>query len=220
MVGYQASRSMWSFLMCVRTTRSWDRTSVLDDLRVVRLCSRAMQENSTLPKAAASVAPSSLRQCAEYRVTISTLSADPSWRNMHTARDNEWRVVASRGARSVLLLAVLAGCGGDSAPSPGGGTSDAAVSDAGPAADASVDAGACSLPAELPDGPSNSAPWRLATIDIAQAPTAVCNDGTPATFAIRRNPSSKRWMIWLEGAANATMVRRATSGGALRVAPN
>ena len=190
---------MWIFLRCVGTTQSWDRTSVLDDLRVVRLCLRAMQENSTLPMASASVAPSSLRQRPEYRATISTLFTDPNWRNMQTACDKEWLVVASRGARSALLLAVLAGCGGDSAPSPGGGTSDAAVSDAGPAADASVDAGACSLPAELPDGPSNSAPWRLATIDVARAPTAVCNDGTPATFAIRRNPSSKRWMIWLEG---------------------
>lgn len=57
----------------------------------------------------------------------------------------------------------------------------------------------CALPTERPDGPSTSAPWRLSTIDVAAHPAAICNDGSPAAYMVRRNPATTRWLIWLEG---------------------
>lgn len=57
----------------------------------------------------------------------------------------------------------------------------------------------CQLPQERPDGPSTWAPWRLETIDTALHPAAVCNDGSPAVYMIRRNPATTRWLVWIEG---------------------
>lgn len=64
------------------------------------------------------------------------------------------------------------------------------------------DAGMCTLASEGADGPSTSSPWRLETIDNTAYPAAVCNDGTPAIFMIRRNPATTRWVVWLEGGGN------------------
>jgi hypothetical protein len=63
-------------------------------------------------------------------------------------------------------------------------------------------AAACNLPIEGPDGPSTSAPWRLEEIDTAVHPAAICNDGSPAVYMIRRNPATTRWLVWLEGGGN------------------
>ena len=60
----------------------------------------------------------------------------------------------------------------------------------------------CHLPMERPDGPSTSAPWRLEVADITTHPAAVCNDGSPAVFMIRHNPTTTRWLVWLEGGGN------------------
>lgn len=62
--------------------------------------------------------------------------------------------------------------------------------------------GVCTLPKERADGPPTSAAWRLATVDVAAHPSAICNDGSPAVYMIRRNPSTTRWLVWLEGGGN------------------
>ena len=48
----------------------------------------------------------------------------------------------------------------------------------------------------------SATPWRLASIDVATHPKAICNDGSPGVYTIRRNPGSTRWLVWLEGGGN------------------
>lgn len=62
---------------------------------------------------------------------------------------------------------------------------------------------ACAVPDAPPSsGPSTSGPWRLEQLDLAEHPTAVCNDGTAGLFMIRRNEASTRWLVFFEGGGN------------------
>ena len=37
-------------------------------------------------------------------------------------------------------------------------------------------------------------------LDMARYPKAVCNDGSPGAYYVKRNPSSRTWLVFLEGA--------------------
>lgn len=88
-----------------------------------------------------------------------------------------------------------------------GGGADAGQSDVGVAIDATPDArrrrdagtAACTLANETAESPGVPADWTFHTIDAAVHPNAVCNDGTPATYVMRRNSSSNRWLIFIKG---------------------
>jgi hypothetical protein len=83
-------------------------------------------------------------------------------------------------------------------PDAGTPTSPDASVDAG----APGDAGACTIaPVQLiHDGAAPSAPV-VHFLDGARYPDAVCNDGTPAAFFLRRGTgdAARRWVIYLEG---------------------
>ena len=94
---------------------------------------------------------------------------------------------------------------------------------AAPHADEALESQGAALSCTLPDrpvthGPSTSAPFALVQLSTATYPRALCNDGTAATYMIRRNPQSTKWLIWLEGGGNCydsatCTARSATSGG-------
>ena len=96
--------------------------------------------------------------------------------------------MSSRSAALPLLL--VAACGHSASP---------AVPDA--------PAGACDVPAlAITHGAGTPAIPHVHKLPLARYPLAVCNDGTPALYALRPGygPAARRWVIYLEGGGSCS----------------
>lgn len=61
----------------------------------------------------------------------------------------------------------------------------------------------CNVPDRpVVNGPSTTTPWELVTLNKTKFPKALCNDGTPGVYIIRRNEASTKWLIHLQGGGN------------------
>jgi hypothetical protein len=116
------------------------------------------------------------------------------------------------GAADLSLVGTLPGPGADLAGADLAGTTDAASGD--------QTQPTCTIPKDTAaHGAATTPDFMLKTLDGSVYPHAVCNDGTPATYAIRRNTASTRWLVFLEGGGfcmdNTTCAQRynAAPGG-------